>query len=78
MYVLGSGESDLDGETDSDDATGPGDVSDRDCDRPPHTARIGYFLARDGSAGATVGVDLDRPHAGVVFGKRGTGKSYTL
>jgi DNA helicase HerA-like ATPase len=28
--------------------------------------------------GAPVGVDLDRPHAGVVFGKRGTGKSYTL
>ncbi|WP_049908611.1 MULTISPECIES: ATP-binding protein [Halorubrum] len=45
---------------------------------PPHTARIGSFLARDGSAGAPVGVDLDRPHAGVVFGKRGTGKSYTL
>ena len=66
MYVLGRGESDLDGGTDRDD------------DRPPHTARIGSFLARDGSAGAAVGVDLDRPHAGVVFGKRGTGKSYTL
>ncbi|WP_394348146.1 ATP-binding protein [Halorubrum sp. SP9] len=54
--------------------------SDRDGEthRPPHTARIGSFLARDGSAGASVGVDLDRPHAGVVFGKRGTGKSYTL
>jgi len=51
------------------------DGTDRD---PPHTARIGAFLARDGSAGAPVGVDLDRPHAGVVFGKRGTGKSYTL
>ncbi|OYR82567.1 ATPase, partial [Halorubrum sp. E3] len=36
------------------------------------------FLARDGSAGAGVGVDADTPHAGVVFGKRGTGKSYTL
>ena len=45
---------------------------------PTHVARIGSFLARDGSAGATVGVDVDRPHAGVVFGKRGTGKSYTL
>ena len=42
------------------------------------TVRLGSFLARDGSAGAPVGVDADRPHAGVVFGKRGTGKSYTL
>ncbi|WP_199234099.1 ATP-binding protein [Halorubrum sp. GN11_10-6_MGM] len=52
--------------------------SDRHGDRPPHTARIGSFLARDGSAGAPVGIDIDRPHAGVIFGKRGTGKSYTL
>ncbi|EMA62387.1 ATP-binding protein [Halorubrum kocurii] len=48
-----------------------------DADRPP-TVRFGSFLARDGSAGAAVGVDADGPHAGVVFGKRGTGKSYTL
>ncbi|WP_200530287.1 DUF87 domain-containing protein [Halorubrum sp. LN27] len=46
-------------------------------DRIP-TVRLGSFLARDGSAGAAVGVDADGPHAGVVFGKRGTGKSYTL
>ena len=45
---------------------------------PLPTVRLGSFLARDGSAGAAVGVDADRPHAGVVFGKRGTGKSYTL
>ncbi|WP_280587037.1 DUF87 domain-containing protein [Halorubrum sp. Boch-26] len=51
-----------------------------DPDRTPSlpTVRLGSFLARDGSAGAAVGVDADRPHAGVVFGKRGTGKSYTL
>ena len=42
------------------------------------TVRIGSFLAHDGSAGAAVGMDADGPHAGVVFGKRGTGKSYTL
>jgi hypothetical protein len=42
------------------------------------TVRLGSFLARDGSAGAALGVDADGPHAGVVFGKRGTGKSYTL
>ena len=42
------------------------------------TGRIGWFRARDGSRGAPVGVDLDRPHAGLVVGKRGSGKSYTL
>jgi DNA helicase HerA-like ATPase len=86
VYVLGRDGtgSDSDGETSRDDVSDRDDVSgrdagtDRDADRPPHTARIGSFLARDGSAGAAVGVDLDRPHAGVVFGKRGTGKSYTL
>ena len=81
MYVLGRDETDVDrdeAESDRDDGTALGGESDRDADRPPHTARIGSFLARDGSAGASVGVDLDRPHAGVVFGKRGTGKSYTL
>ena len=48
-----------------------------DSERSP-TVRFGSFLARDGSAGAAVGMDADGPHAGVVFGKRGTGKSYTL
>jgi len=46
--------------------------------RPPRAVRLGSFLARDGSDGAAVWVDADTPHAGVVFGKRGTGKSYTL
>ena len=80
MYVLGRDGTDADGGDASDcDSESPrGDGTDRDGDDPPHTARIGSFLARDGSAGAPVGVDLDRPHAGVVFGKRGTGKSYTL
>jgi DNA helicase HerA-like ATPase len=50
----------------------------RDCAASLPTVRLGSFLARDGSAGAAVGVDANRPHAGVVFGKRGTGKSYTL
>ncbi|WP_144924436.1 ATP-binding protein [Halorubrum salsamenti] len=76
MHVLGR-------DSDSDDeATSGGDASPRandetDGERPP-TVRVGAFLARDGSAGAPVGVDADGPHAGVVFGKRGTGKSYTL
>jgi hypothetical protein len=47
-------------------------------DRPQRAVRLGSFLARDGSDGAPVWVDADTPHAGVVFGKRGTGKSYTL
>ena len=42
------------------------------------TVQFGSFLARDGSNGARVGLDVDSPHAAVVFGKRGTGKSYTL
>lgn len=42
------------------------------------TAHVGSYRARDGSAGAQVGLDLDRPHAGVIVGKRGYGKSYTL
>ncbi|MFC5133447.1 MULTISPECIES: ATP-binding protein [Haloferacaceae] len=46
--------------------------------RSPATVRLGSFLARDGSDGAAVGIDADSPHAAVVFGKRGTGKSYTL
>ncbi|MFB6122531.1 MAG: ATP-binding protein [Haloferacaceae archaeon] len=42
------------------------------------TGRVGTYRARDGSEGAAVGLDFDRPHAGVVVGKRGYGKSYTL
>ncbi|MFA9516807.1 ATP-binding protein [Halopenitus sp. H-Gu1] len=41
-------------------------------------AQIGAFLARDGSVGAPVGIDADKPHAAALVGKRGTGKSYTL
>jgi hypothetical protein len=40
--------------------------------------RLGRYRARDGSTGASVGFDLDRPHAALVVGKRGYGKSYTL
>lgn len=41
-------------------------------------AELGAFLARDGSSGARVGLDLDSPHVGLLTGKRGSGKSYTL
>jgi len=40
--------------------------------------RLGRYRARDGSAGGPVGLDLAGPHAAVVVGKRGSGKSYTL
>lgn len=40
--------------------------------------RIGRYRALDGSAGAPLYLDLDGPHAGLVVGKRGYGKSYTL
>ncbi|USZ69379.1 ATPase [Halorussus salilacus] len=42
------------------------------------TGHLGAYRARDGSPGARVRIDLDRPHAGLVVGKRGYGKSYTL
>ncbi|MFD1566295.1 ATP-binding protein [Halolamina litorea] len=44
----------------------------------PPTGRLGRYLARDDSTGAPVGIDLDHPHAGLVVGKRGAGKSHTL
>ena len=42
------------------------------------TGHLGHYLARDGSAGAAVGIDTNRPHAALVVGKRGAGKSHTL
>jgi hypothetical protein len=39
---------------------------------------LGTYRARDGSMGAPVGFDFDRPHATLIVGKRGYGKSYTL
>ncbi|APW96798.1 ATPase [Halobiforma lacisalsi AJ5] len=40
--------------------------------------RLGSYRALDGSDGAALYLDLDRPHAVLVVGKRGYGKSYTL
>ncbi|AEH37563.1 ATP-binding protein [Halopiger xanaduensis] len=40
--------------------------------------RVGTYRALDGSDGADLYVDLDGPHAMLVVGKRGYGKSYTL
>jgi hypothetical protein len=42
------------------------------------TGRLGSYRALDGSAGAELYLDLDTPHAMLVVGKRGYGKSYTL
>lgn len=50
--------------------------SDDTPDRP--RARLGTYLALDGTEGATVALDVDGPHAVAVVGKRGYGKSYTL
>lgn len=41
-------------------------------------ASVGTFRALDGSAGAPLYVDCHHPHAVVIVGKRGYGKSYTL
>ncbi len=39
---------------------------------------VGRYRALDGSEGAKLYVDLDGPHAMLIVGKRGYGKSYTL
>lgn len=39
---------------------------------------LGAYRARDGSPGEEVGLDVGGPHAALVVGKRGSGKSYTL
>ncbi|GAA0651727.1 ATP-binding protein [Salarchaeum japonicum] len=39
---------------------------------------VGRFRAPDGSHGTRVGVDANAPHAAMVVGKRGSGKTYTL
>ena len=42
------------------------------------TGRLGSYRALDGSSGAPLFLDFDGPHAMLVVGKRGYGKSYTL
>lgn len=42
------------------------------------TGHLGSYRALDGSSGAGLSLDFDRPHAGLIVGKRGYGKSYTL
>ncbi len=42
------------------------------------TATLGSYRALDGSRGAKLYLDLDGPHAVLIVGKRGYGKSYTL
>jgi len=49
---------------------------DADEDRP--SGLLGTYRALDGSSGAPLYLDLDGPHAALVVGKRGYGKSYTL
>ena len=39
---------------------------------------LGRYLALDRSRGACVGMDALRPHAILICGKRGYGKSYTM
>ncbi|PSP93111.1 ATPase [Halobacteriales archaeon QS_4_62_28] len=43
-----------------------------------NTGRLGCYRALDGSEGAPLYLDLDGPHAALIVGKRGYGKSYTL
>ncbi|WP_411967779.1 ATP-binding protein [Haloferax sp. YSSS75] len=50
----------------------------RHADDDGPVCRFGQYRARDGSDGAPVELDVNRPHAAVVVGKRGSGKSHTL
>ncbi|SEA24044.1 hypothetical protein SAMN04488065_2408 [Haloplanus vescus] len=50
----------------------------RDASATGPAVRFGTYRAADGSDGAAVGLDLHRPHAALVVGKRGYGKSHTL
>ena len=49
----------------------------QDLDAGP-SGRLGAYRALDGSEGAPLYLDLDGPHAMLIVGKRGYGKSYTL
>ena len=40
--------------------------------------RLGSYRALDGTAGAPLWLDFDAPHAVLIVGKRGYGKSYTM
>lgn len=42
------------------------------------TGALGTYRAVDGSSGAPLAIDLEEPHAVLIVGKRGYGKSYTL
>lgn len=66
MHIIGRGS-----------ASGAGTESTRG-QFPAATGHLGHYLARDGSAGAPVGIDTNRPHAALVVGKRGAGKSHTI
>lgn len=52
--------------------------ADVDPESSPLAGKLGRFRARDGSEGAPLYFDCNRPHAILVVGKRGYGKSYTL
>ena len=68
MHTEVLGRSADDGPTDADSTSDAGSFA----------GTFGHHRARDGSRGAPVAVDFDRPHAALVVGKRGYGKSYTL
>ncbi len=53
-------------------------VGRREDDDGGPVARLGVYRAPDGSDGAPLRVNVDRPHAALVVGKRGYGKSYTM
>lgn len=49
-----------------------------EAEREGPAAHLGTYRALDGSQGTDIALDVDSPHAVLVVGKRGYGKSYTL
>lgn len=77
-FVIGRGD-DADEQHSSSSASGASPDRSDACDVPPeHAGKLGTYRALDGSPGAPLYLDLDGPHAALVVGKRGYGKSYTM
>jgi len=71
-FVIGRGE-----DAEEERSSGP-DSQPRQDAPPEYAGEIGSYRALDGSSGAPLYLDLDGPHAALIVGKRGYGKSYTM
>lgn len=77
-FVIGRGESDSRDLSEGDEGLEMVDTEASAKNHEKPTGRLGRYRALDGSDGAALYLDLDHPHAILVVGKRGYGKSFTL